>query len=171
MSTSATDLNIIKFSPKTNLNTNPQIPEINKLTAENVNEILNFINGTLFPVGTILFNDNSDFDPNVEYGGTWELIKGKMIIGFDDTDDDFNTLTKTGGSKTHTQAGNEVGSHIHKFNANWGGAGSSVANLPDVNTHDANAQSVTLVNQESEEVQPMDIMNPYYVANIWHRVA
>ena len=36
MSTSAADLNIIKFSPKTNLNTNPQVPEINKLTAENI---------------------------------------------------------------------------------------------------------------------------------------
>lgn len=103
MSTSATDLNIIKFGSKTNLNTNPQVPETNKLTAENINEILNFINGSLFPVGTILFNDNSDFDPNIEYGGTWELIKGKMVIGYDDTDEDFGTLGKTGGSKTHIQ--------------------------------------------------------------------
>lgn len=105
MSTSAADLNIIKFSPKTNLNTNPQVPEINKLTAENINEILNFINSTLFPVGTMLFNDNPDFDPNVEYGGTWYSSNPK-----DYTDN-------TGNS------------------------------------------------------QPMDIMNPHYVANIWHRVA
>ena len=125
----------------------------------------------IYPIGAIIYIDNEDFDPNTVFGGTWEKIKGKMIIGLDDTDSDFNTLKATGGSKTHTQTGNEVGSHIHKFNANWGSQGSSVANLPGVDTHDPNVKSVTLVNQESEEVQPMDIMNPYYVANIWRRTA
>lgn len=169
MSTSATDLNIIKFSPKTNLNTNPQIPEINKLTAENVNEILNFINGTLFPVGTILFNDNSDFDPNVEYGGTWELIKGKMIIGFDDTDDDFNTLGNTGGSKTHTMTIEELVPHTHVeyFNNYY----TSIPNSGAQEYSNVANQQRTKSTRSTGGGQPMDIMNPHYVANIWHRVA
>ena len=167
MSTSATDLNIIKFSPKTNLNTNPQVPEINKLTAENVNEILNFINSSLFPVGTILFSDNPDFNPNVEYGGTWELIKGKMIIGFDDTDDDFNTLGKVGGSKTHTQTIDEMPSHNHQLigNNNSGGRAETVPYGSQTSGTDMYAIKRT------GGGQPMDIMNPHYVANIWHRVA
>lgn len=167
MSTSATDLNIIKFGSKTNLNTNPQVPETNKLTAENINEILNFINGTLFPVGTILFNDNSDFDPNVEYGGTWELIKGKMVIGYDDTDEDFSTLGKTGGSKTHTQTVEELAPHTHPIKANSNQnatAGSGRWPWVDYTGNNRSTESVG-------EGKPMDIMNPHYVANIWHRVA
>ena len=167
MSTSGTDLNIIKFSPKTNLNTNPQVPEINKLTAENINEILNFINRTLFPVGTILFNDSPDFDPNVEYGGTWELIKGKMVIGYDDTDEDFNTLGKTGGSRTHTQTLEELAPHNHGIKANTNeNATSGAGRWPWVNYNGVNRYT-----ESAGEGQPMDIMNPHYVANIWHRVA
>lgn len=167
MSTSATDLNIIKFSLKTNLNTNPLVPETNKLTAENINEILNFLNGNLFPIGTMLFNDNPDFNPNVEYGGTWELIKGKMIIGFDDTDDDFNTLGKVGGSKTHTQTIEELAKHTHggvldfrKGSVSLSGSSSAINGLGG-NTTDF----------YTGEGKPMDIMNPHYVAYIWHRVA
>lgn len=170
MSTSATDLNIIKFSPKTNLNTNPLVPETNKLTAENINEILNFLNGNLFPIGTMLFNDNPDFDPNVEYGGTWELIKGKMIIGFDDTDDDFNTLGKTGGSKTHTQTIEELAKHGHARSAAHN-AGVQAVTIASGDTTNAGDVADYDAIKDTGESQPMDIMNPYYVANIWHRVA
>lgn len=169
MSTSATDLNIIKFSLKTNLNTNPQVPEINKLTAENINEILNFINSSLFPVGTMLFNDNPDFNPNVEYGGTWELIKGKMIIGFDDTDDDFNTLGKVGGSKTHTQTVEELAAHNHGLS--YGNYYTSVSTSGSQEYSNVKDASRTKKVESTGSGQPMDIMNPHYVANIWHRVA
>lgn len=168
MSTSATNLNIIKFSPKTNLNTNPQVPEVNKLTAENVNEILNFINSSLFPVGTMLFNDNPDFNPNVEYGGTWELIKGKMIIGFDDTDDDFNTLGKVGGSKTHTQTVEELAAHKHGLPAYTYRGGGNQMQSGSGTWYASNPKDYT---DNTGDSQPMDIMNPHYVANIWHRVA
>lgn len=169
MSTSATDLNIIKFSPKTNLNTNPLVPETNKLTAENINEILNFLNGNLFPIGTMLFNDNPDFDPNVEYGGTWELIKGKMIIGFDDTDDDFNTLGKTGGSKTHTITINEMPAHTH--NIKYGNYQTTVGTSgPQIYSNVEN-NIETRATTSTGTGTAMNIMNPYYVANIWHRVA
>ena len=168
MSTSATDLNIIKFSPKTNVNTNPLVPETNKLTAENINEILNFLNENLFPIGTMIFNDNPDFDPNVEYGGTWELIKGKMIIGFDDTDDDFNTLGKTGGSKTHTQTVEELAAHNHGLPAYTYRGGGNQMQSGSGTWYSSNPKDYT---DNTGNSQPMDIMNPHYVANIWHRVA
>lgn len=168
MSTSYTDLNIIKFSPKSNLNTNPLVPETNKLTAENINEILNFINGNLFPVGSIIFNDNDEFDPNVEYGGTWEKIKGKLIIGFDEDDEDFNSLGKTGGSKTHTQTIDEMPKHTHGGVLDFRKGGncsvsdsSSAVNGLGGATRDFNTGGG----------QPMNIMNPYHVANAWHRIA
>lgn len=166
MSTSTTDLNIIKFSLKTDLNTNPQVPEINKLTAENINEILNFINGNLFPVGTIIFNDNSDFDPNIEYGGTWELIKGKMIIGFDASDEDFNELGKIGGSKTHIQTIDELAQHSHRlYRQAYYGSGSNAGPWTD------GVLDTSGGTENAGSNKPMNIMNPHYVANIWHRIA
>ena len=132
---------------------------------ENFNKnVLDFI----YPVGSIIYNDDENFDPNTIFGGTWEKIKGKLIFGYDDADDDFSTLKKTGGSKTHTQTINEMPRHNHEITYNTTSPGSNVGG------------TVLLANGQTEQKFPvtdagngqaMDIMNPYYVANIWRRVA
>tara|TARA_R110000787_G_scaffold90842_4_gene191636 strand:- start:4443 stop:5132 length:690 start_codon:yes stop_codon:yes gene_type:complete len=44
--------------------------------------------------------------------GTWTQIKGKFLVGVDDTDSDFNVSGETGGAKSHTHADSFVsGSH------------------------------------------------------------
>lgn len=42
-------------------------------------------------------------------------IQGKIPVGLDTTDTDFNVLGKTGGEKTHTLTIDEMPSHNHKF--------------------------------------------------------
>ena len=127
----------------------------------------------IYPIGSIIYNDNESFDPNTVFGGTWEKIKGKMIIGLDDTDSDFNTLKATGGSKTHTQTIDEIATHTHLVtNLNpvsydtsttgWDGEGKAAAKLTGKKFFGTTSAGKN---------KPMDIMNPYYVANIWHRVA
>lgn len=72
-----------------------------------VNELVEKINsisvGTSFdyPIGTILFNEDKDFNPNSLYVGTWERIKGKYIVGVDEDDNEINEAGKTVGSKEH----------------------------------------------------------------------
>jgi microcystin-dependent protein len=44
-------------------------------------------------------------------------LKGKVIVGYDSADASFNTLGKTGGSKTHTLTISEMPSHTHTQNA------------------------------------------------------
>lgn len=72
-----------------------------------INELVNKINnisvsGSIdYPIGTILFNENADFDPNELYTGTWERIKGKYIVGVDEDDDILNQAGKTVGSNEH----------------------------------------------------------------------
>ena len=115
MTNNTSSLNIIKFKPKVSLNTNPSIPEINKITAENINEILNFINYNLFPVGSYYETSDTSFDPNVTWGGTWvKDSKGRVTVALDDSDADFNTISKTGGEKTHTLTVQEMPSHNHQ---------------------------------------------------------
>ena len=120
----------------------------------------------IYPIGSIIYNDDENFDPNAIFGGTWEKIKGRMVIGLDDADNDFNTLKATGGSKTHTQTVEELAQHSHRlYRQSYYGSGSNAGPWTDgiLNT---GGGTVNTGNNK-----PMDIMNPYYVANIWHRVA
>ena len=41
-------------------------------------------------------------------------LRGKVTVGKDSTDTDFNTLGKTGGEKTHTLTVSEMPKHSHK---------------------------------------------------------
>lgn len=163
-------LNLVTFDDKKNLNNNPEIPRINKVIDDDINQLKKAINELIFPVGSIIYNASEDFDPNVSYGGTWKKIKGKMIIGYDDTDDDFNTLKATGGSKTHTQTAEEVGRHRHGIPRS---GNSSSAGYKSVfgSTSTGDNINTKYFPENDEDVQPMDIMNPYYVANIWLRTA
>lgn len=159
-------MNIITFPNKTNMNTDPTIPETSKVTDDNINEIKNAINNLIYPIGAIIANDNENFDPNILYGGTWEKIKGKMIIGYDESDDDFNTLTATGGSKTHTQTVEELAKHRHQQTLGGDITNTSQEAGPVVVSFENTSQT-----GYAGEGKPMDIMNPYYVANLWHRIA
>lgn len=57
-----------------------------------------------FPVGSVIDNQLEDFDPNETYpGSTWErYAQGKIPIGVNEDDADFDTAGKTGGAKTVT---------------------------------------------------------------------
>lgn len=55
----------------------------------------------IFPIGFILSVDAPNFDPHDFYlDGNWERIKGKVIVGVDETQTEFNVTGKTGGAKT-----------------------------------------------------------------------
>ena len=141
-------------------NLQEQINDINDNFSKNVIDII-------YPIGSIIYNDDDNFNPNTSFGGTWELIKGKMIIGYDDADSDFNTLGKTGGSKTHIQTVEELAPHTHPIKANTNeNATTGAGRWPWVDYEGTNRHT-----ESAGQGQPMDIMNPYYVANIWRRVA
>lgn len=55
----------------------------------------------IYPVGSIYMNVNNT-NPSLLFGGTWEQIKGKFLVGIDSSDTDFNTSGKTGGTKNHS---------------------------------------------------------------------
>lgn len=73
-----------------------------------VSEGMRIVN-TVYPVGSIIENASSSFDPNIAFPGTtWERIKGKVLVGVDESDTDFSTAGKTGGEKTHKLAKTEL---------------------------------------------------------------
>ena len=55
-----------------------------------------------YPVGSI-FQSTDGTDPSTFIGGTWERFgNGRVLVGVDENDSDFNTPDKTGGLKTTT---------------------------------------------------------------------
>lgn len=65
-----------------------------------------------YPVGSYYWTSASD-NPHDLFGGTWEPINGKVLVGVDENDDDFDTPGNTGGEKTHTLTEDEMPSHTH----------------------------------------------------------
>lgn len=67
-----------------------------------------------YPIGSIcMFKAN--IDPNELYGGTWVRIKGKFILGADDS---IYPLGSEGGEATHTLTVDEMPSHEGHLYAN-----------------------------------------------------
>lgn len=87
--------------------------------------------------------------------------KGKVAVGKDSTDTDFNTLGKTGGEKTHTLTINEMPSHNHHINIIGVGQGSYGYNL----------SSLPIGSEQNEFTdnkgggQSHNILQPYIVLN------
>lgn len=54
----------------------------------------------IYPIGSI-YMTTSTVSPAVLFGGTWERIKGRCIVGVDENDTDFGTVSKTGGGQAH----------------------------------------------------------------------
>lgn len=103
---------------------------------------------TLWPVGSYYETSDINFDPNVSWGGTWvQDSVGRVTIGYDSTDSDFNSIGKTGGSKTHHHA---TGAQLSTTDAVPG---------QGVCAKDTNYTS-------TEKVLP-----PYVVVVRWHRTA
>lgn len=67
-------------------------------------------------IGKLLF-DTKNVNPATYLGfGTWQLWgQGRVPVGINPNDSDFNTVEKTGGEKTHKLTLAEIPSHTHTF--------------------------------------------------------
>tara|TARA_R110002153_G_scaffold53726_5_gene149580 strand:+ start:2114 stop:2806 length:693 start_codon:yes stop_codon:yes gene_type:complete len=75
----------------------------------------------LYPVNGQPFLSFANTDPATYLGfGTWVLIEGKVLVGVDTSDPDFNTSGKVGGAKSHS----------HTDNLSVNGTTLTVAQLP-----------------------------------------
>lgn len=66
-----------------------------------ISDIPSNIINTIYPIGSLYIN-TTGVNPSTFLGGTWESFgSGKVLVGQDTTDTDFDTLGETGGNKTH----------------------------------------------------------------------
>ena len=84
----------------------------------------------VYPVGSIYMSVN-DVNPANLFGGTWvRWGAGRVPVGVDTTQDEFNTVEKIGGEKGHVLSASEMPSHNH--NAQDAADGSAFVKVKDV---------------------------------------
>jgi microcystin-dependent protein len=124
-------------------------------------------------------------DPNTAIGGTWEVFgEGRVLIGQNAGDADFDTLGETGGAKTHTLIESEIPSHTHVQDSHQHGTttdgGSVVNNGAGTAFATANASgatgnlavaAATATNQNTGGDGAHNNMPPYIVVKFWNRTA
>lgn len=176
---------MITYEDKVALNENADIANINKVTAGDMNEIKQVVNSLanlFFPIKkVVIFNDNDDHSNYL--GFTWERIaSGKMLVGIDSADTDFNTIGKKGGEKEHTLTINEMPAHSHKLRGNTNVVFDESSIYPyllaSAKRGYANGDSVVLgvdytINDTTNTGggQSHNNMPPYQVVALWQRVS
>ena len=125
----------------------------------------------IFPIGQIVIKgDNEDYSNWL--GFTWERTAvGKVLVGIDSTDTDFNTIGKTGGKKTHTLTVAEMPSHNH--NVNYGSSAPLGLNSGStgykLNYEQGGTQQIYATATGGN--QPHNNLQPYQVVAYWKRIA
>ena len=124
----------------------------------------------VFPIGFVVTLETG-IDPNTVWGGKWiRTAKGKFIVGLNESEDEFRTVGKTGGEKTHILTINEMPSHSHGQIVTAGTGGT--ASRTDYN-EDAKGQRYpqgTNTNSTGGS-QPHNNLPPYETAYVWKRIA
>lgn len=123
------------------------------------------------PVGSLYISGNAT-SPAELYGGTWERIEGKFIMGASDT----YPAGSTGGSTKKTLKVSQLPPHNHIIhNMCWGGRGLTDTPNPDgrfwVFGKDTSAEIASGYISNTGNGEAVDVLNPYYSMYIWRRVA
>lgn len=82
-----------------------------RLAGLTVQDIIN----VLYPVGKIHMTTDST-NPAAYFGGTWvQWGQGRVPVGYDTTDVDFDTVEKVAGEKAHILTAAEMPQHYHNL--------------------------------------------------------
>ena len=144
-------------------------------TAERMNHIEDGIAdlyNAIFPIGQIVIKgDNEDYSNWL--GFTWERTAvGKVLVGIDNTDTDFNTIGKTGGAKKVTLTKNDLPKEIGQtllYDSNAPTQSSSTDALTTQWTNKYRSGLYNVFNENGGNAH--NNLQPYQVVAYWKRIA
>jgi hypothetical protein len=134
------------------------------------------INAHAYPVGSIYTAVVSTNPATLLGVGTWAAFgAGKVMVGIDSGDTDFDTVLETGGSKTdsHTLTTSEIPSHDHDIRVAKGSDGGTHTNRINATNAAGYIETDTSVIQTEGGggAHTHDIVQPYIVVYMWRRTA
>ena len=117
----------------------------------------------IYPVGSIYISTNSA-NPSTYFGGTWEAIQGRFLLGADSS----HKAGSTGGEATHILSVDEMPSHNHLVpvvSKQVGRSGGS----DWVTQYSDNQKTISVTNTGNTKAH--NNMPPYLSVYIWKRTA
>lgn len=127
------------------------------------------------PVGSLYFSENAT-SPAELYGGTWERIEGKFIMGASDS----YPAGSTGGEAKHTLTRSELPrireqlAGLTAYNENVVGTDKVLSLVEEItrsNVQPGNSAKYATLTMSLGDSQPHNNIPPYYSVYIWRRVA
>ena len=98
-------------------NTQKAITELEESNQQALTELMKSLKKEIlqlsFPIGQPYITPTNTNPSTILGFGTWERVKGRVLVGLDENDTDFNTIGKEGGEKTHKLTIDEMPAHTH----------------------------------------------------------
>lgn len=120
---------------------------------------------TIYPVGSIYISTLSTNPVTLLGFGTWAAFgAGKVLVGIDGTDADFDTAEETGGEKTHVLTSTEMPAHTHTVGYGYTGGA-----VPNGGNEGSTAAAITSSSTGGDGAH--NNVQPYIVVYMWKRTA
>jgi len=154
-------------------NSDVQITSGGKIKAENLSGVYPVANlaamatmmNLIYPIGYVITLGVLTNPATLLGIGTWTAIVGKVIVGIDGTQTEFDTLNETGGAKTVTLDVTQMPAHTHTLSATGEGAVLSATKRGDTTVYGDHTTSSTGGGLAHNNLQP------YIVKYVWERTA
>lgn len=132
-----------------------------------VDGLITAVKQVLYPVGSIYTNASDNTNPGTLLGfGTWTAFgTGRVLVGIDSGQTEFDTIGETGGAKTHTLTIAEMPAHTHTVASTLlklEGAGASFAPLTTGSSVSSGSAGGGGAHNN---------LQPYVVVYMWQRTA
>lgn len=145
---------------------------LNKIQDNVENAIIEMID-LLYPIGSYYHTSDITFDPNITWGGSWELEEDGTVLVSKSSEDEskFNVAVGTIlGEEEHQLTVNEMPSHKHGVGYAQNKANGIYAGMPGTSVKPENFTNSLFINNEGGDL-PHNNVQPSKVVNRWHRTA
>ena len=130
-----------------------------------------------YPVGSIYMNATVATNPGTLLGfGTWATFgAGKVPVGIDASDTDFDTAEETGGAKTHVLTNAQIPPHSHTYGENQrvqvGTDNGTAFDAQQANAFSTSNGNVGENSNGTGNAAAHNNLQPYIVVYMWKRTA
>lgn len=143
--------------------------DLNAQTFNDMQTNIEIAINSIYPVGSIIIRDDTE-DMSKFLGFTWEKVfAGKVLVGVDTSQAEFNTIGKTGGEKTHILTIDEMPKHKHIVQGRTGSDSWEIGDIA-MRAAGSNPPGKADTNEQGQGLAHNNLQ-PYQVVAYWKRTA